>query len=58
MIATFFLYLLLLDDRHINKNCFDKKTLIWRNPMAATGLPPIPRSRAAAAPAVPVHSAP
>jgi hypothetical protein len=34
-----------------NKNYFEKKTLIWRNPIAAaTGLPAIPFSWAPAAP--------
>ncbi len=42
-----------------NKNSFEKKTLlIWRNPMAATGLPAIPFSRPLAAPPVPVDSTP
>jgi hypothetical protein len=47
-----------MDGRHIKKNKIEKKTLIWRNPMAATGLPAIPFSRAPAAPAVPVDSTP
>jgi len=45
------------DDRHINKKSFQKKTLIWRNPVAATALSAIPFSGVPAAPPVPVDSA-
>jgi hypothetical protein len=41
-----------------NKNSFEKKTLIWRNPMAATRLPAIPLSRPLAAPPILIDSTP